>query len=312
MLFSICPGLHSPFNFPTGLQLLFTQIAVQLISSHAVKILWVTKLKYIWFIDRRLLDTFANIQGAIISKGKYFSDKKSFPLSFWVVWAVGHNRVWLGRQCWWLLSWGYCHLSEGRSALGPCVLSVRFRSSYRRNVNCSNRVFLRWLIAKFHVWVSVMGPVPGPILTGHLRWLSRGWCEHELARHWLIRTDKLHYWPMRWLARDHKSHFAHTLAAVISHLQWPHATLQCQRGQCWYLQQSVDWGLQFCKQSRVLHEVCIPGLVLRGTGRYSGGVWTGTDWEYGRHVSRVTHWAGHVTTKCVHVSPYIACGNCGV
>ena len=118
MLFSICPGLHSPFNFPTGLQLLFTQIAVQLISSHAVKIIWVTKLKYIRFIDRRLLDTFANIQGAIISKGKYFSDKKSFPLSFWVVWAVGHNRVWLGRQCWWLLSWGYCHLSEGRSALG--------------------------------------------------------------------------------------------------------------------------------------------------------------------------------------------------
>ena len=111
---------------------------------------------------------------------------------------------------------------------GPCVLSVRFRSSYRRNVNCSNRVFLPWLIAKFHVWVSVMGPVPGPILTGHLRWLSREWCGHELACHWLIRTDKLHYWPMRWLARDHTSHFAHTLAAVISHLQWPHATLQCQ------------------------------------------------------------------------------------
>lgn len=82
MLFSICPGLHSPFNFPTGLQLLFTQIAVQLISSHTVKILWVTKLKYLWIIGRRLLDTFANIQGAIISKGKYFSDKNSFSLSF--------------------------------------------------------------------------------------------------------------------------------------------------------------------------------------------------------------------------------------
>ena len=215
MLFSICPGLHSPFNFPTGLQLLFTQIAVQLISSHAVKILWVTKLKYIWFIDRRLLDTFANIQGAIISKGKYFSDKKSFPLSFWVVWAVGHNRVWLGRQCWWLLSWGYCHLSEGRSALGPCVLSVRFRSSYRRNVNCSNRVFLRWLIAKFHVWVSVMGPVPGPILTGHLRWLSRGWCEHELARHWLIRTDKLHYWPDDWQEITHRILLTHWLQSYL-------------------------------------------------------------------------------------------------
>ena len=162
-------------------------------------------------------------------KRKIFFCQKSFPLSFWVVWAVGHNRVWLGRQCWWLLSWG---LSLVRGPLctrsGPCVLSVRFRSSYRRNVNCSNRVFLPWLIAKFHVWVSVMGPVPGPILTGHLRWLSREWCGHELACHWLIRTDKLHYWPMRWLARDHTSHFAHTLAAVISHLQWPHATLQCQ------------------------------------------------------------------------------------
>ena len=35
-------------------------------------------MKYIRFIDRRLLDTFANIQGAIISKGKYFSVKNLF------------------------------------------------------------------------------------------------------------------------------------------------------------------------------------------------------------------------------------------
>ena len=38
----------------------------------------------------------------------------------------------------------------------PCVFSVRFRSSYRRNVNCSNQVFLRCLMAKFHVWLRVM------------------------------------------------------------------------------------------------------------------------------------------------------------
>ena len=73
---------------------------------------------------------------------------------------------------------------------------------------------------------------------------------------------------------------------ITNWLQWPHAALQCQWGQSWYLQQSVDWGLQFCKRSRVLHEVCIPGLlVLQGTGRYSGGVWTGTDREYGRRVT---------------------------
>ena len=159
VLFSICPGLHSPFNFPTGLQLLFTQIAVQLISSHALKILWVTKLKYLWFIGRRLLDTFANIQGAIISKGKYFSDKNSFSLSFRLVRArSGQSGTtefdWADNIGDWCL-WGYCHLSGTRSAC-PCVFSVRFRSSYRRNVNCSNQVFLRCLMAKFHVWLRVM------------------------------------------------------------------------------------------------------------------------------------------------------------
>ena len=172
MLFSICPGLHSPFNFPTGLQLLFTQIAaVQLISSHAVKITRVTKLKYIRFIDRRLLDTFANIQGAIISKGKYFSDKKIF--SAVILSGLGSRAQQSLIEQTMLVIAVLRMLSLVRGTLstrsGPCVLSVRFRSSYRRNVNCSNRVFLPWLIAKFHVWVSVMGPVPGPILTGHLR-----------------------------------------------------------------------------------------------------------------------------------------------
>ena len=72
-------------------------------------------------------------------------------------WAVWHNRVWLGGQYWWLVSLRILSLVRDSHSVSPsCVFSVRFRSSYRRNVNCSNQVFLRCLMAKFHVWLRVM------------------------------------------------------------------------------------------------------------------------------------------------------------
>ena len=232
------------------------------------KILWVTKLKYLWFIGRRLLDTFANIQGAIISKGKYFSDKNSFWLSFRLVRAhSGQSGTtefdWADNIGDWCL-WGYCHLSgpHTRSARPLCV---QCQVSIILSQEC--KLFQSSVLTMFNSQVSCLVESDGRVQYWQ-QVICGDWAEHS-ASMTLISAD------MRWLARDHTSQ-----TDCSDHTQ------HCQ----WYLQQSVDWGLQFCKQSRVLHEVCIPGLlVLQGTGRYSGGVWTGTDWEYRKRVSRVTH-----------------------
>ena len=152
MLFSICPCLHSSFNFPTGLQLLFTQIAVQLISSHAVKILWVTKLNYMihWppFAGhickysrcndlKREIFFWQKIFSAVILSGLGSRAQQSLIGLTMLVIADSEDIV----------SWTLGQVS--------CVLSVRFRSSYHRNVNCSNRVFcLLWI---FNSQVSCLG-----------------------------------------------------------------------------------------------------------------------------------------------------------
>lgn len=213
MLFSICPGLHSPFNFPTGLQLLFTQIAVQLISSHAVKILWVTKLKYIWFIDRRLLDTFANIQGAIISKGKYFSDKKIFSAVILSGLGSRAQQSLIGQTM--LVIAVLRILSLVRGTLSTRSLCAQCQVSIILSQEC--KLFQSSVLTMVNSQVSCLGERdgPGPILTGHLRWLSRGWCEHELARHWLIRTDKLHYWPDDWQEITHRILLTHWLQSYL-------------------------------------------------------------------------------------------------
>ena len=110
-----------------------------------------------------MLDTFANIQGDL--KREIFLGQKIFsavilsgPGSRAQQSLIGLTMLVIA-DTEDIVSWTLGQVS--------CVLSVRFRSSYRRNVNCSNRVFSGYLIAKFHVWVERDGP--GPILTGHLR-----------------------------------------------------------------------------------------------------------------------------------------------
>ena len=199
----------------------------------------------------------------LISKGKYFSDKNSFSLVRAHSGQSGTTEFdWADNIGDWCL-WGYCHLSgpHTRSARPLCV---QCQVSIILSQEC--KLFQSSVLTMFNSQVSCLVESDGRVQYWQ-QVICGDWAEHS-ASMTLISAD------MRWLARDHTSQ-----TDCSDHTQ------HCQ----WYLQQSVDWGLQFCKQSRVLHEVCIPGpLVLQGTGRYSGGVWTGTDWEYRKRVSRVT------------------------
>ena len=170
------------------------------------------------------LQIFKLTSAARISNGKYFSDKKSFPLSVWAIW------VWLGWQCQWLRTVRILsHTQRGTLGQESCVLSV-VCSSYHKNVT----ELFQSTVPKLNCLVSCLG------------WACRAWANIDRS-FVLTETCKVRAWlglllVSRW-------------QAVLLICWWLGADHCSDHTQ--YLQQGLTDDYNSIKRARVLHEVCI-------------------------------------------------------
>ena len=109
-----------------------------------------------------------------------------------------------------------------------------------------------------------------------------------MASQWLTRSD----WLMRWLARDHTSHSAHT---DCSHISSDHTPVLKSAAKCWLeitilqTEPGPAWGLHTPARSAAGNR-----KIFRRSVNWNWlGIWDTC------HLSLT----GHVTTEFVHVSP---------